>query len=52
MSGSYRIYDHITDVRVVQVVDSFGGTDALDGSRNHLSYPASQYDNLKADFSC
>lgn len=30
------------------VVDRLGGTGALDSTENQLSYPASQYDNLKA----
>ncbi|KGO75148.1 Glycoside hydrolase, superfamily [Penicillium italicum] len=32
------------------VVDTVGGTDALEKSENQLSYPASKYDNLRAGF--
>jgi chitinase len=43
-------YDHRTDLGILQVVDTIGGTGALDKSENQLSYPASKYDNLKAGF--
>ncbi|KAK4940416.1 Chitinase 4 [Elasticomyces elasticus] len=32
------------------VVDTVGGTDALEKSENQLSYPASKYDNLRTGF--
>ncbi|KAJ5220463.1 Endochitinase B1 [Penicillium chermesinum] len=32
------------------VVSTFGGTGALDSSQNQLSYPASQYANMRAGF--
>ncbi|KAJ5454995.1 hypothetical protein N7530_012764 [Penicillium desertorum] len=35
---------------IATVVDTIGGTGALDKSENQLSYPASKYDNLKAGF--
>ncbi|KAJ6040697.1 hypothetical protein N7444_009602 [Penicillium canescens] len=38
------------DSLVATVVNTIGGTGALDKSENQLSYPASKYDNLKAGF--
>ncbi|GKZ19756.1 endochitinase B1 [Aspergillus brasiliensis] len=35
---------------IATVVDSLGGTRALDSSMNHLEYPESQYDNVKKGF--
>lgn len=35
---------------ILQVVDTVGGTGALEKSENQLSYPASKYDNLRTGF--
>ncbi|KAJ5769815.1 uncharacterized protein N7511_001866 [Penicillium nucicola] len=38
------------DSLISTVVDTVGGTGALDKTQNQLGYPASKYDNLKAGF--
>ncbi|KAF7589384.1 hypothetical protein BBP40_004327 [Aspergillus hancockii] len=46
LSGDKQGDDSLTII----VVNTVGGTGALDKSENQLSYPASKYDNLKAGF--